>query len=128
VSLFVIYNRSPCECPKIDHRFFAASSLLQISFCFLKADAGRIVIAATVETGSFDPNVTPTDITLCMRCSWYIRYMDHGQICLLEALRQATPDKGPIIFGGEMSLQNFYLTGGYWRNGVLLAPKQEDFE
>jgi FAD dependent oxidoreductase len=36
-------------------------------------------------------------------------------------LRPTTPDKGPLL--GKTKWKNLYLAGGYWRNGVLLAPK-----
>ena len=36
-------------------------------------------------------------------------------------LRPTTPDKGPIL--GRTKWDNLFLAGGYWRNGVLLAPK-----
>jgi hypothetical protein len=36
-------------------------------------------------------------------------------------LRPTTPDKAPIL--GSTLFENVYVAGGYWRNGVLLAPK-----
>jgi len=36
-------------------------------------------------------------------------------------LRPTTPDKGPIL--GRTKWDNLFIAGGYWRNGVLLAPK-----
>ena len=38
-----------------------------------------------------------------------------------SGLRPTTPDKAPIL--GETPWENVYVAGGYWRNGVLLAPK-----
>lgn len=37
-------------------------------------------------------------------------------------LRPVTPDKHPVL-GASSRCSNLYLAGGYWRNGVLLAPK-----
>ena len=94
----------------------------QDSYIVPKAD-GRIVIGATVEAGNFDPKVTPAGI---MHILSYALEIIPGLADLpLEetwaGLRPTTPDKGPIL--GETPWSNLYLAGGYWRNGVLLAPK-----
>ena len=94
----------------------------QDSYIVPKAD-GRIVIGATVEAGSFDPKVTPAGI---MHILSYAMEIIPGLADLpLEetwaGLRPTTPDKGPIL--GETPWDNLFLAGGYWRNGVLLAPK-----
>lgn len=36
-------------------------------------------------------------------------------------LRPTTPDKAPVL--GETPWPGVHVAGGYWRNGVLLAPK-----
>lgn len=94
----------------------------QDTYIVPKAD-GRIVVGATVEPGSYDPNVTPAGMLHCM----------NNAISLLPALadlpleetwaglRPTTPDKAPIL--GGTSWDNLFIAGGYWRNGVLLAPK-----
>lgn len=37
-------------------------------------------------------------------------------------LRPVTPDTFPVL-GASSRCHNLFLAGGYWRNGVLLAPK-----
>ena len=92
------------------------------SYIVPKAD-GRIVIGATVEAGSFDSNVTPAGIMHVL--SHALQLVPALADLPIEetwaGLRPTTPDKGPIL--GETPWDNLYLAGGYWRNGVLLAPK-----
>jgi len=92
------------------------------SYIVPKAD-GRIVIGATVEAGSFDSNVTPAGI---MHVLSHALQLVPGLADLpieetWAGLRPTTPDKGPIL--GETPWENLFMAGGYWRNGVLLAPK-----
>jgi len=92
------------------------------SYIVPKAD-GRIVIGATVEAGSFDSNVTPAGI---MHVLSHALQLVPGLADLpieetWAGLRPTTPDKGPIL--GETPWENLFVAGGYWRNGVLLAPK-----
>mmetsp|Transcript_24379 Transcript_24379/g.36168 ORF Transcript_24379/g.36168 Transcript_24379/m.36168 type:complete len:792 (-) Transcript_24379:172-2547(-) len=94
----------------------------QDSYIVPKSD-GRIVVGATVEAGSFDPNVTPSGI---MHVLHHAMQLVPGLANLpIEetwvGLRPTTPDKGPIL--GKTPWDNLFLAGGYWRNGVLLAPK-----
>uniref|UniRef100_A0A7S3Q2W1 FAD dependent oxidoreductase domain-containing protein n=1 Tax=Chaetoceros debilis TaxID=122233 RepID=A0A7S3Q2W1_9STRA len=84
---------------------------------------GRIVIGATVEAGSFDPNVTPAGLMHCMSNALQL-VPGLGDLPVEETwagLRPTTPDKGPIL--GRTKWDNLFIAGGYWRNGVLLAPK-----
>lgn len=37
-------------------------------------------------------------------------------------LRPVTPDSFPVL-GASSRCRNLFVAGGYWRNGVLLAPK-----
>jgi hypothetical protein len=110
--------RMPKDRPPILRRVLFA----QDSYIVPKAD-GRIVIGATVEAGSYDPNVTPAGI---MHILSHALELVPGLADLpLEetwaGLRPTTPDKAPIL--GETPWNNLFLAGGYWRNGVLLAPK-----
>lgn len=94
----------------------------QDSYIVPKAD-GRIVIGATVEAGSYDPNVTPAGIMHILSHALQL-VPGLAELPLEETwagLRPTTPDKGPIL--GTTPWKNLYLAGGYWRNGVLLAPK-----
>jgi hypothetical protein len=94
----------------------------QDTYIVPKAD-GRIVVGATVEAGSFDPNVTPVGLMHCMANAMQL-VPGLGELPVEETwagLRPTTPDKGPIL--GRTKWDNLFIAGGYWRNGVLLAPK-----
>jgi len=110
--------RTPADQPPILQRVLFA----QDSYIVPKAD-GRIVIGATVEAGSFDPNVTPAGVmhilTHALQLVPALRDLPIEETW--AGLRPTTPDKGPIL--GETPWKNLFLAGGYWRNGVLLAPK-----
>ena len=56
-----------------------------------------------------------------MPASSYRRLADLPVEETWAGLRPTTPDKGPIL--GQTPWDNLFLAGGYWRNGVLLAPK-----
>ena len=110
--------RMPNDRPPLLRRVLFA----QDSYIVPKAD-GRIVIGATVEAGSFDSNVTPAGL---MHILSYALQLVPGLADLKieetwAGLRPTTPDKGPIL--GKTPWENLFLAGGYWRNGVLLAPK-----
>jgi hypothetical protein len=94
----------------------------QDTYIVPKAD-GRIVVGATVEVGSFDPSVTPAGMIHCMSNAFQLvpGLEDLPIEETWAGLRPTTPDKGPIL--GRSSWENLFLAGGYWRNGVLLAPK-----
>lgn len=110
--------RMPADRPPFLKRILFA----QDSYIVPKAD-GRIVIGATVEAGSYDPNVTPAGLIHCM--SHALQLLPGLADLPMEeswvGMRPTTPDKGPII--GKTPWDNLFLAGGYWRNGVLLAPK-----
>ena len=110
--------RMPKDRPPILRRVLFA----QDSYIVPKAD-GRLVIGATVEAGSFDANVTPAGLLHIL--SFALELVPALKDLPIEeswvGLRPTTPDKGPIL--GETPWENLLLAGGYWRNGVLLAPK-----
>ncbi|GMH87251.1 hypothetical protein TrVE_jg2211 [Triparma verrucosa] len=84
---------------------------------------GRIVIGATVEPGSYDPAVTVGGLMHCFNaaCRLVPGIKDLEVEETWSGLRPTTPDKAPIL--GETPWENVHIAGGYWRNGVLLAPK-----
>ncbi|GMH53751.1 hypothetical protein TL16_g01522 [Triparma laevis f. inornata] len=84
---------------------------------------GRIVIGATVEPGSFDSSVTVGGMMHCFNaaCRLIPGLKDLEIEETWSGLRPTTPDKAPIL--GETPWENVHVAGGYWRNGVLLAPK-----
>jgi glycine oxidase len=110
--------RMPKDQPPILRRVLFA----QDSYIVPKAD-GRIVIGATVEAGTFDGKVTPAGIMHIL--SHALELLPGLADLPIEetwaGLRPTTPDKGPILGGTQW--KNLFLAGGYWRNGVLLAPK-----
>ena len=110
--------RMPKDRPPILRRVLFA----QDSYIVPKAD-GRIVIGATVEAGSYDPNVTPAGLmhvlTHAIQLVPALRDLPVEETWV--GLRPTTPDKGPIL--GETPWDNLFVAGGYWRNGVLLSPK-----
>jgi glycine oxidase len=110
--------RMPADKPPLLKRVLFA----QDSYIVPKAD-GRIVVGATVEAGSYDPNVTPAGIMHILHHAMQL-VPGLADLPIEESwvgLRPTTPDKGPIL--GKTSWSNLFLAGGYWRNGVLLAPK-----
>lgn len=110
--------RMPSDSPPILSRVLFA----QDTYIVPKAD-GRIVVGATVEAGSFDPDVTPAGLMHCMsNAAQLVPGLANLPVEETWAgLRPTTPDKGPIL--GKTPWDNLFLAGGYWRNGVLLAPK-----
>ena len=110
--------RMPKDRPPILRRVLFA----QDSYIVPKAD-GRLVIGATVEAGSFDADVTPAGLlhilTFALELVPALKDLPIEETWV--GLRPTTPDKGPIL--GETPWKNLILAGGYWRNGVLLAPK-----
>lgn len=110
--------RMPKDRPPLLRRVLFA----QDSYIVPKAD-GRIVIGATVEAGSYDANVTPAGLmhilTHALQLVPGLKDLPVEETWV--GLRPTTPDKGPII--GKTPWNNLFLAGGYWRNGVLLAPK-----
>ena len=110
--------RMPSDRPPILRRVIFA----QDTYICPKAD-GRIVIGATVEAGKYDGNVTPMGLLHIMTHA--IQMIPALKDLPIEeswaGLRPTTPDKGPIL--GKTPWNNLFIAGGYWRNGVLLAPK-----
>lgn len=108
---------NPGQPPLLSRVLFA-----QDTYIVPKAD-GRIIVGATVEPGSFDPSVTPAGIMHILTSA--IRLVPELASLPMEecwsGLRPTTPDKMPIL--GKTPWNNLYVAGGYWRNGVLLAPK-----
>jgi glycine oxidase len=110
--------RMPTDRPPILRRVIFA----QDTYIVPKAD-GRIVIGATVEAGKYDGDVTPMGLLHILTHA--IQMIPALKDLPIEeswaGLRPTTPDKGPIL--GKTPWNNLFIAGGYWRNGVLLAPK-----
>jgi glycine oxidase len=110
--------RMPSDRPPLLRRVIFA----QDTYIVPKAD-GRIIIGATVEAGQYDGAVTPMGILHVLTHA--LQMVPALKDCPIEemwaGLRPTTPDKGPIL--GATPWANLFVAGGYWRNGVLLAPK-----
>jgi glycine/D-amino acid oxidase-like deaminating enzyme len=111
--------RMPPDRPPILSRVLFA----QDTYIVPRAADGRIVIGATVEAGSYDPNVTPAGLlhilTHALQLVPALKDLPIDETW--AGLRPTTPDKAPIL--GKSRWNNLFVAGGYWRNGVLLAPK-----
>jgi thiazole synthase len=110
--------RMPPDRPPLLRRVLFA----QDTYIVPKAD-GRVVVGATVEAGSYDPSVTPAGLLHVLTHALQLvpALKDLPVEETWAGLRPTTPDKGPIL--GRTPWKNLYVAGGYWRNGVLLAPK-----
>lgn len=110
--------RMPADQPPLLHRVIFA----QDTYIVPKTD-GRIIIGATVEAGQYDGTVTPMGVLHVLTHA--LQMVPALKDCPIEemwaGLRPTTPDKGPIL--GATPWDNLFVAGGYWRNGVLLAPK-----
>lgn len=108
----------PNQSPLLSRVLFA-----QDTYIVPRVAEGRIVIGATVEAGSYDPNVTPAGLLHIMTHALQLvpALKDLPIDETWAGLRPTTPDKGPIL--GKTPWRNLFVAGGYWRNGVLLAPK-----
>ena len=80
-------------------------------------------IATRFARRSYDPAVTVGGLMHCFNaaCRLVPGIKDLEVEETWSGLRPTTPDKAPIL--GETPWENVHVAGGYWRNGVLLAPK-----
>lgn len=94
----------------------------QDTYIVPKAD-GRLIVGATVEPNTFDSDITPTGLThIIANACELLPSISRGKIGeIWSGLRPTTPDKAPIL--GITNHEQLLVAGGYWRNGVLLAPK-----
>jgi len=101
----------------IDRVLFA-----QDTYIVPKAD-GRIIVGATIEPNTFDTDITPAGMThIINNACELLPSIARGKIGEVWCgLRPTTPDKAPIL--GTSKHPQVLIAGGYWRNGVLLAPK-----
>ena len=85
---------------------------------------GRIIIGATVEAGAYDNHVTPAGLMHILSYALQlVPALAHVPIEETWAgLRPVTPDRGPLL-GVVKPWKNVVVAGGYWRNGILLAPR-----
>ncbi|MFN2461833.1 MAG: glycine oxidase ThiO [Candidatus Velthaea sp.] len=83
---------------------------------------GRVLIGATVVERGFDARVTAGGVrTLLDTALQAVPAL--SRFALVETwagLRPATPDRLPVI--GATNLEGYFVAGGHFRNGILLAP------
>ncbi|CAM9786755.1 unnamed protein product [Chrysoparadoxa australica] len=85
---------------------------------------GRIVVGATIEPGVWDLHTTPAGMSKLMASAMKVcpQLGDYAIEETWAGLRPVTPDYWPVLGGGQQC-ENLFVAGGYWRNGVCLAPK-----
>jgi glycine oxidase len=88
----------------------------------LPRKGGLIAVGATVEEAGFDKTASPeTAKTLQSAAATIVPSLAHARIHETWAgLRPASPDDLPVI--GATSLRGYFIAGGHYRNGILLAP------
>lgn len=88
----------------------------------LPRKGGLIAVGATVEEAGFDKAASPeTAKALQAAAAQIVPVLAHARIHETWAgLRPASPDNLPVI--GAASLKNYFIAGGHYRNGILLAP------
>ncbi|CBJ27273.1 glycine oxidase ThiO [Ectocarpus siliculosus] len=85
---------------------------------------GRIVVGSTVEVGEYGLHNTPAGIKQIIDAAVKVcpALADLAIERTWAGLRPVTPDCLPVL-GASPRCPNLFVAGGYWRNGVLLAPK-----
>ncbi|CAM9331075.1 unnamed protein product, partial [Phaeothamnion confervicola] len=85
---------------------------------------GRIVVGATVEPDEWGLHTTPRGIAQLVKGAARLcpALADFALEDIWAGLRPVTPDCMPVL-GGSRRWDNVFVAGGYWRNGVALAPK-----
>ncbi|KAG5190770.1 glycine oxidase thio [Tribonema minus] len=91
---------------------------------------GRVVVGATVERDDWSLHTTPAGkgaatglARLIANATKVCPALAHMAIEETWAgLRPVAPDSMPVL-GASERCRNVFLAGGYWRNGVLLAPR-----
>jgi glycine oxidase len=88
----------------------------------LPRKGGLVAVGATVEEAGFDKTADPnTAKSLQAAAAMLVPSLAQARIHETWAgLRPASPDDLPVI--GETSVRGYYIAGGHYRNGILLAP------
>jgi glycine oxidase len=88
----------------------------------LPRKGGLIAVGATVEEAGFDKSASPdTAKALQVAAATIVPALAHARIHETWAgLRPASPDDLPVI--GATSTRGYFIAGGHYRNGILLAP------
>jgi glycine oxidase len=88
----------------------------------LPRKGGLIAVGATVEEAGFDKAADPdTAKSLHAAAAKLVPSLAQARIHeTWSGLRPASPDDLPVI--GASSVSGYYVAGGHYRNGILLAP------
>jgi len=88
----------------------------------LPRQGGLVAVGATVEEAGFDKTVSPeTAKALQAAAAEIAPALAQARIHETWAgLRPASPDDLPVI--GATSMRGYFVAGGHYRNGILLAP------
>lgn len=94
----------------------------ELDVYMLPRKGGLVAVGATVEEAGFDKTASPeTAKALQAAAAKVIPALAHARIHeTWSGLRPASPDDLPVI--GETSLQNYFIAGAHYRNGILMAP------
>eukprot|EP00629_Pelagomonadales_sp_RCC1024_P008393 CAMPEP_0119271546 /NCGR_PEP_ID=MMETSP1329-20130426/8097_1 /TAXON_ID=114041 /ORGANISM="Genus nov. species nov., Strain RCC1024" /LENGTH=428 /DNA_ID=CAMNT_0007271595 /DNA_START=94 /DNA_END=1376 /DNA_ORIENTATION=+ len=89
--------------------------------CYLIPRGGRVVVGATVETSETVHNDVRGLRALLEKATALCPGLDDWEVDDAWAgLRPTTTDGAPVL--GRTRWPNLWVAGGYWRNGILLAP------
>jgi glycine oxidase len=83
---------------------------------------GRIVIGSTLEDAGYDKHTDAATIKQLFHAAIELvpKLVDSKMHEAWAGLRPGTPDGLPIL--GETSTSGFFIAGGHYRDGILLAP------
>ena len=83
---------------------------------------GRVVVGSTMEETGFNKTTSPEAIgKLRAAAASLVPALSESPIAeVWSGLRPATPDGAPVL--GETSLPGYFVAGGHYRDGILLAP------
>jgi glycine oxidase len=84
--------------------------------------SGKILVGATVEDAGFDKSVEPETVENLHRAA-AVLIPELAAALVVQSwagLRPGTPDDLPIM--GETETRGIFVSGGHFRNGILLAP------
>ena len=90
---------------------------------------GRVVVGATVEPGRWDTRTTAAGVASLLgnAIDTCPELAEWEVVDTWAGLRPTTPDMLPILGRLDGYLDNVYAAAGYWRNGILLAPRAAEY-
>ncbi|MBA3773913.1 MAG: glycine oxidase ThiO [Ramlibacter sp.] len=97
--------------------------LMWLNDCYLvPGRGGRVLVGATIEQAGFDTRVTAAGVhqLLALAITHLPQLADAELIETWAGLRPGSPDGLPFL--GVSDIEGYVLSGGHYRNGILLAP------